>query len=51
MVRQQLLNDGKCNKATTCDIVILHQNDFYRELSEEERQLANHGDFNFDHPS
>ncbi|KAI8057290.1 uridine-cytidine kinase 1 [Syncephalis plumigaleata] len=50
MVRQQLLDDGKCNKAAKCDIVILHQSDFYRELSDEERQLVSKGDFNFDHP-
>ncbi|RKP24880.1 uridine-cytidine kinase 1-like protein [Syncephalis pseudoplumigaleata] len=49
MVRQQLLDNGKCT-ATARDIVILHQSDFYRELTDEERQLANSGDFNFDHP-
>lgn len=32
-------------------IIILEHNNFYREFTKEEKQLANGGKFNFDHPN
>ncbi|KAI9596370.1 hypothetical protein BDF19DRAFT_438881 [Syncephalis fuscata] len=49
MVRQQLLSNGERN-GISLDIVVLHQSDFYRELTETEQAMANNRDWNFDHP-
>jgi len=31
-------------------VCILSQDSFYKQLSDEEREAANNGDYNFDHP-
>jgi uridine kinase len=38
------------NTQMTRRVVMVSQDSFYRELSNEERALAERGQFNFDHP-